>query len=611
MVNAQEWLDNNYPKNGVRQIKDQDSHCYFDLESTSVSQICRNDDSADSMPSKLNRDPLKFLKALVGTKFNNEMGGWSNFGKSRKEITKLNISSKELEDELDLSDFSNLQILDCSKNQLTNLNLINQHLLTGLNCHDNKFSDLSFLTHLTNLRELDLSTNQFSGSLEPLKNLTKLKELSIAKTNLDSGLEYLPLLEIFYRCKEIDFSGLFPNHLEKMNQKSEEFKVWQKWDKNFSETEREQWKKVLGRDDYNFAIYLKKEKGLTPTKITKDLLLKLRREYVYFSDLQEIALKNVSFLQRLQFQGNIPEQALKQLERTEILEKIPYQQFRNIKNLATGGFSKISQAEWNSNQGSKLVVLKFLNDSKSISASFLLEITLHKVFGYDWEKDNADYTRYANNHLKKNDQVVKCHGISQDFEGNYVIVMELKGNNLRKYLELNGNKLDLNKKLASLYNITDGLWQIHKQGLIHKDLHPGNILMKNFNYDLEDLNFFITDLGLCRPANETNLEKVYGILPYVAPEVMQGRPYTQASDVYSFGIVAYELLANAYPYYEHKGLNDKELAIKICQGLRPNLDEIEIPSLLKDLNNFYFPTGRKGYHFSIWIRSIEHQACPE
>jgi ATP-dependent Zn protease len=39
------------------------------LESTSVSQICRNDDSADSMPSKLNRDPLKFLKALVGTKF--------------------------------------------------------------------------------------------------------------------------------------------------------------------------------------------------------------------------------------------------------------------------------------------------------------------------------------------------------------------------------------------------------------------------------------------------------------------------------------------------------------------------------------------------------------
>jgi serine/threonine protein kinase len=56
-----------------------------------------------------------------------------------------------------------------------------------------------------------------------------------------------------------------------------------------------------------------------------------------------------------------------------------------------------------------------------------------------------------------------------------------------------------------------------------------------------DYLIYVTDLGLSRPVNAKKEEReVYGVLPYVAPEVLQGQPYTQASDVYSFGIVAYE-----------------------------------------------------------------------
>jgi len=89
-------------------------------------------------------------------------------------------------------------------------------------------------------------------------------------------------------------------------------------------------------------------------------------------------------------------------------------------------------------------------------------------------------------------------------------------------------------------------------------------------------------LGLCRPANEVDQDKIYGVLPYIAPEVLKKKEYTQASDIYSFGIVAYELFANAYPYAD-ANLDDMNLAIAVCKGLRPNLDKVEAPQEIKNL----------------------------
>ncbi|CAI2161905.1 5556_t:CDS:2 [Funneliformis geosporum] len=77
---------------------------------------------------------------------------------------------------------------------------------------------------------------------------------------------------------------------------------------------------------------------------------------------------------------------------------------------------------------------------------------------------------------------------------------------------------------------------------------------------------YITDLGLCRPASEKHNDKIYGVLPYIAPEVLKNQPYTQASDIYSLGIIAYELLVNTYPYPE---MNDMVLALKVHQDADP------------------------------------------
>src|ERR1043165_6410540 len=93
----------------------------------------------------------------------------------------------------------------------------------------------------------------------------------------------------------------------------------------------------------------------------------------------------------------------------------------------------------------------------------------------------------------------------------------------------------------------------------------------------------ITDLGLCRPVNEKNEKKIHGVLPYVAPEVLRGKTYTQPADIYSFGILGCEILSGLPPY--HNFPHNEFLALKICKGLRPKFDNVKAPPLLKNLIN--------------------------
>ncbi|POG59645.1 kinase-like domain-containing protein [Rhizophagus irregularis DAOM 181602=DAOM 197198] len=132
-------------------------------------------------------------------------------------------------------------------------------------------------------------------------------------------------------------------------------------------------------------------------------------------------------------------------------------------------------------------------------------------------------------------------------------------------------------KLEILVDIAKGLDSIHEKGLIHRDFHCGNML-QNDGYT------YITDLGLSQPANvlkssQDEYKKVYGVLPYVAPEVLRGKEYTQESDIYAFGIIAYEVCTGLPPY--HDIAHDEFLAISICQGLRPK-SNYKIPQLILD-----------------------------
>ena len=136
----------------------------------------------------------------------------------------------------------------------------------------------------------------------------------------------------------------------------------------------------------------------------------------------------------------------------------------------------------------------------------------------------------------------------------------------KKYLK--SNYTGWNDKIEKLYNIISGLNIFHKESLIHNDLHSGNILY--FEYLSEAM---IADLGLSGPADQETSSKndIFGVLPYVAPEVLNKKPYTQKSDIYSFGILMSETSTHQQPFKDQP--HDLDLAFKICGGLRPSFSD--------------------------------------
>ncbi|UZO22816.1 uncharacterized protein OCT59_015165 [Rhizophagus irregularis] len=270
-------------------------------------------------------------------------------------------------------------------------------------------------------------------------------------------------------------------------------------------------------------------------------------------------------------------------EYQEILEWIEYDKFENVEYLAKGGFGTIYKAIWkdgfiskwdfenNQWERSKVwgsmkyenfpVALKCLHNSQDFTSEFLREIESHTMI--------------------LSACVTRCFGITRDPEtNNFIMVMQYaKEGSLRQYLNNIFNSIKWVNKLNILRMIANGLNSIHKKGLIHRDFHCGNML-RNDHFTI------ITDLGLCQPANVKSSQnnkyekKVYGVLPYVAPEVLRGGEYTQESDIYAFGIIAYEVCTGLPPY--HDIVHDKILAISICQGLRPK-SNYKIPQLILDI----------------------------
>ncbi|CAB4403743.1 unnamed protein product [Rhizophagus irregularis] len=254
-----------------------------------------------------------------------------------------------------------------------------------------------------------------------------------------------------------------------------------------------------------------------------------------------------------------------------IIEWIPYNNLENIKYLTKGGFSEIYTADWIDGQydewdskeqqliryGTHAVILKELKNVENASQSWFEEAKLHLTLG------------------NKMSEIVQCFGLTQNPSNrNYLLVMKECDWNLREYLQQNHNQLTWNERIRITFEIIDNLYWIHKENSIHRDLHSGNILYSQLN----DI-WYISDLGFCGPADKPSTS-IYGNLPYIAPEVINGKGYTFKSDIYSIAMLMWEISFGQPPFlnYEH----DYILAINIIDGIRPKIIS-EIPSEYKSL----------------------------
>ena len=149
-----------------------------------------------------------------------------------------------------------------------------------------------------------------------------------------------------------------------------------------------------------------------------------------------------------------------------------------------------------------------------------------------------------------------------------MIVMQHANNgSLLSYLDQNINKLTWKMKLQHLRDIAWYLNSIRNAGLVHCDLHGGNIV-------LHDTRSFICDLGLSQSVNSHESDStvnIKGVLPFIAPEVFHICKFTQKSDVYSFGIIMYLIATGELPFRNRAF--DRNLICDIMGGLRPSMPD--------------------------------------
>ena len=119
------------------------------------------------------------------------------------------------------------------------------------------------------------------------------------------------------------------------------------------------------------------------------------------------------------------------------------------------------------------------------------------------------------------DASLEFYGMTKDPETQeFMMIMQFADQgNLRHVLSSNFNNILWKDKIHLLYCLTQDLKNLHELGYFHKDFHSGNILQRRENS-------YISDFGLSGPSNEQKSDnKIYGVLPYIAPEVLNGEPY--------------------------------------------------------------------------------------
>lgn len=151
--------------------------------------------------------------------------------------------------------------------------------------------------------------------------------------------------------------------------------------------------------------------------------------------------------------------------------------------------------------------------------------------------------------------IVEVYDVGED-NGEYYIVMEyIEGKHLKNLLKKRG-KLTLSEAVDIMLQITDGMSVAHDSYIIHRDIKPQNIMI------LENGLVKITDFGIAMAMNATQLTQtnsVMGSVHYLPPEQASGQGSTLQSDIYSMGIVMYELITGELPF---KGDNAVEIALK-------------------------------------------------
>lgn len=181
--------------------------------------------------------------------------------------------------------------------------------------------------------------------------------------------------------------------------------------------------------------------------------------------------------------------------------------------------------------------------------------------------------------------IVEMYDVGED-NGNYYIVMEyVEGRTLKQLLKKRGH-LTVGEAVDIMLQLTDGMMHAHDSYIIHRDLKPQNIMIQ------ENGQIKITDFGIAMALNSTQLTQtnsVMGSVHYLPPEQASGKGSTIKSDIYSMGILFYELLTGVLPF---KGENAVEIALKQMKEAIPSVRK-QNPNIPQSVENIVIKATAK------------------
>ena len=194
---------------------------------------------------------------------------------------------------------------------------------------------------------------------------------------------------------------------------------------------------------------------------------------------------------------------------------------------------------------------------------------------------NADFRRRFHDEAQavamlSHPNIVSVYDVSRDAEAEYIVMELIDGITLKQYMERRG-QLNWREALHFITQIMKGLGHAHSRGIIHRDIKPHNIMI------LRDGSVKVADFGiacLVASAENTLTQEALGSVHYISPEQAKGGHTDARTDIYSAGVVLYEMLTNRLPF---EGESAVSIAIQHISSVPLSPREInpEIPEALE------------------------------
>ncbi|WP_203246182.1 Stk1 family PASTA domain-containing Ser/Thr kinase [Sporosarcina beigongshangi] len=244
--------------------------------------------------------------------------------------------------------------------------------------------------------------------------------------------------------------------------------------------------------------------------------------------------------------------------------------------------------------GERYEILKSIGDGGMSKVYLAHDIILNrdvaiKVLNYDFANEEELKRRFQREALSATSlthpHIVDIFDVGEEGELLYLVMEYVEGQTLKKFIQTNG-PLSPKQALPIMRQLVSAISNAHHNGIVHRDIKPQNILM-----DAEG-NLKITDFGIAMALSataHTKTNSVVGTVHYLSPEQARGGMATKKSDIYSLGIVFYELLTGELPFSAETAV---AIALKHLQEETPSVRAL-FPAIPQSVENIILKATTK------------------